>query len=306
MALHSHFNVEQNQNKILKFAWGVEHTSRIEHVKKEIAEKDSIYFDNKKNNKVIKKIDSFNFIEILGKGGFSEVYLVHDTKHNKFFAVRSINKSHTKNGKDYEYFENLQIIMKNDPYDLFGCSKPIGFIGKKFMIMNVHGPTLEKRIEEFGCLSEKDALLFILRAAHTLYWLENVCELAHGDISPSNFVFNSHSDYPHNTANMQLIDFDSLQHPEFVATNHYGTCMYASPQNNENKPYQYRANDAYALGKTIYYCVTGEKNYTERTKNMYSPIIDKIISSLICYNPDRRATYNSVIAFALYGLRKLS
>jgi serine/threonine protein kinase len=301
-----YFDIEQYQNKLFKLAWNVSHTSQIKNVKQNIEKNNYEYFDKFKKDNNVSTLGTYVIIKPLGSGGFSTVNLCFDTVNNKYVAIRNINKKYRKKKKNINNIENIRIIAKNDPDDLLGCSKPLAFIDNTFMVMNAHGPSLGHRIQNHGPLSEKEALLFIVRAAHTLYWLETVCELSHGDISPFNFVFNSPLDYPYNVANIRLIDFDSLQHPEHIEENQFGTFIYASPENNNGKPYQYRANDAYAFGKTIYYCITGERNYSSKNKHMYSSTINKILISLLHYDPNKRATYDVIISHALFGLRKLS
>jgi len=244
------------------------------------------------NTKPMFRLDNINVFKLLGAGSFSQVYLAQNTQTNQLVAIRSIKKFNQQN------IEYLNRIKKKDKIDKFGCSKMLGLINNKYMAMQLHGPSLLKRIEECGPLSEKETLQFVIRTATTLDWLQNVCKLAHGDLSPMNFVFDTIDDYPHNLSNVRLIDFDSLKPWDYVEEKSFGTFVCASPENNEGKPYQYRANDAFAFGKVINFCATGRRNLTSQNKGLCSETISKIIGFLTAYNPEKRASYRIIINIA--------
>ena len=48
---------------------------------------------NKINKKMVEKIHDYKFISKLGKGTFSDIYLVKGIKDLKYFAMKIINKT---------------------------------------------------------------------------------------------------------------------------------------------------------------------------------------------------------------------
>jgi len=233
-------------------------------------------------------VQEFNFVCYLSHGGSNLVYLGYDTKNERPVAIRKVDKN---------VANNIAIIRSNDKNDEHGCSKPYKII-KQWMIMPLHGYSLMQRVKEVGKLSEKELLSFTMRATHALSWLEKICNFSHGDISPNNFVFDSPNDYPHNFATMRLIDFDTLDHPSTIKKGFTGTIIFASPEHNSGKSFQYRSNDAYALGKVIYFCAMGHTNCFSDTKITYSSTIAKIIDGLTNKDPRKRLSYDSVFTYA--------
>ena len=240
------------------------------------------------DKKPIKTIKEINFVCDIACGGSNFVYLGYDTKNKRPVAIRKVDKS---------VADNINIIRDNDKADEYGCSKPYKIM-KQWMVMPLHGYSLMQRVREVGKLTEKELLLFTMRATTTLSWLEKTCQFSHGDISPNNFVFDSPNDYPHNFATMRLIDFDTLDHPKTIKRGFTGTIIFASPEHNSGKSFQYRSNDAYALGKVIYYCATGHTNYFSDIKTTYSNVIEKIIDGLTNKDPKKRQSYDSVFIYA--------
>jgi serine/threonine protein kinase len=238
--------------------------------------------------KPIKTVQKINFICEFERGSSNGIFLGYDTQTQLPVAIRKVNDETSK---------NISIIKNNDPNDEYGCSKPYKII-KKWIIMPLHGYSLTKRIIEVGPLNEKELLLFTVRVASTLSWLEKTCNFSHCDISPNNFVFDSLKDYPNNVSTIRLIDFDTLKQSTTIGKGFVGTIIYASPEHNAGKRFQYRANDAYALGMVIYYCATGNINYFHHTKKPYSESISKIIDSLTNTNPYKRAKYDNIVKYA--------
>lgn len=152
--------------------------------------------------------------------------------------------------------------------------------------------TLEQYIQSFGCLSEKDALIFLDQLCDALSTLhEN--HLIHGDISPKNILLTdalpieaSFSKVPgiHQHISVKLIDFDisrTFQFTNHTVTHAVGTLPYAAPDVINFKTATDRL-DIYSLGCIFFFMLTGkspkEGNVSGLLRN-YSKAVRKIFSN---------------------------
>lgn len=127
--------------------------------------------------------------------------------------------------------------------------------------------TLEQYVESFGCLSEREALVFLYQLCEGITLLRQA-DVVHGDITPRNILltdrmigdndFNRFSGV-HQRISVKLIDFDvakSAQISNHTITSTFGTLPYASPEVIDFKNPTDRA-DIYSLGCILCYMLTG-------------------------------------------------
>lgn len=134
---------------------------------------------------------------------------------------------------------------------------------------------LEDYIREFGCFSEKDALLLLCQLCDGVEALRKI-NLTHGDISPQNILLTDAS--PWNPAiagsskrhavqrditqylSVKIIDFDiskEKKKSDHEVTTIVGTSSFAAP---EIIDYRYPSDrvDIYSLGCILHYMITGK------------------------------------------------
>ncbi len=58
-----------------------------------------------------KKVDNYTIISLLGKGGMGVVYKAHDSKLNRFVAIKVLNAPEVKNSK--RMIERFKIEAQN-------------------------------------------------------------------------------------------------------------------------------------------------------------------------------------------------
>lgn len=154
-----------------------------------------------------------------------------------------------------------------------------------------HSLSLEDYINHFGCLSELDALLFMIQLCEGLEALQK-CHIVHGDISPQNILLTDRFPkttlpYPkikglHQTTAVKIIDFDIARKQrgyDHLVTTVEGTRLYAAP---EILDYQSPTDriDIYSLGCILSYMLTGKspKEFQQSMmKKSCKPRIYKII-----------------------------
>lgn len=127
---------------------------------------------------------------------------------------------------------------------------------------------LEEYISEFGCLTERDALIFLWQLCEGVKTLEKL-HLTHGDIAPGNILLTNAHEWdslfqplPAGSSRMsvKLIDFDISKQQKgsgHRVTTVLGTKSFAAP---EILDYRFPSDrvDIYGLGCVLYYMLTGE------------------------------------------------
>lgn len=132
-----------------------------------------------------------------------------------------------------------------------------------------HSLSLEDYISHFGCLSEPEALIFMVQLCEGLEALKKF-RIVHGDISPQNILLTDRfpktdCPYPkikglHQTAAVKIIDFDiarEQKESEHLVTAVEGTRLYAAPEILDYQSPTDRV-DIYSLGCILSYMLTGK------------------------------------------------
>lgn len=132
-----------------------------------------------------------------------------------------------------------------------------------------HSLSLEDYIHHFGCLSEAEALIFMLQLCEGLETLHK-CHIVHGDISPQNILLTDRfpkaaCPYPrirglHQTVAVKIIDFDIARRKRgsgHLVTTVEGTRLYAAPEILDYQSPTDRV-DIYSLGCILSYMLTGK------------------------------------------------
>lgn len=170
-------------------------------------------------------------------------------------------------------------------------SKPSGLFYPTEELKYQRTLSLEEYIQNFGCFSEKQALIFMIQLCEGLETLSRL-HLVHGDISPQNILLTDrHSFYPdaypkinglHRSIILKIIDFDITRMQK--AQNHLvtaveGTNPYAAPEILDYKTPTDRV-DIYSLGCVLSFMLTGKSPKQDIKKNLdgqYSHLVKRII-----------------------------
>lgn len=141
--------------------------------------------------------------------------------------------------------------------------------------------TLEQYVESFGCLSEREALVFLYQLCEGVSLLRQE-DFVHGDITPRNILLTDrliddkdfmHFSGIHQRISVKLIDFDiakSVQISNHAITSVFGTLPYVAPEVIDFKNPTNRA-DIYSLGCILCYMLTGispkDAGWQEKSKS---------------------------------------
>jgi len=213
------------------------------------------------NNKT-KYIGQYKIVSTLATSGYSNVYLVEDTKDlNKQYALKAIKDASEK----YKIQNEINIHQKISAHkNVLKLEKIIKMSNHYFFLFeysNEHD--LEKQIEISGKFDEQKILkvakdmICVLKYAHSL-------NIIHNDIKPSNILSKKDVYYlcdwgisvDKKTEETLHIRSDEIYVAPEVFSGHFG-----------------RNCDIYSLGCTLYYLAMGKKIYDIDDKCTYSYIM---------------------------------
>ncbi len=236
--------------------------------------------------------------DIVGKGGFSAVYLVHDGQSKqKTFALKEIINP-TKQERFQVTFEAellKRLTHRSLPhvYQVFENSK----LNRIYMLMDyVHGKNLEtlrrEQPEQRFSLALTLALLTPIVEA-VIYLHKQETPVVHRDIKPSNIII------PAGTGDAVLVDFGLAK--EYVQDKTTNVFRYGTPGYAALEQYGQGTNlrtDIYALGATFYTLLTGTIPVDVLTRTVDQHIGDPLpLAHLV--NPNIPPRVGHVIAKAM-------
>ncbi len=197
----------------------------------------------------------YEFLELIGKGGFALVYKVRDLYLERLGAIKILYKEYSKDEETIERFRREAKIYANLEHPNIVPIYDIGIVeGIVFFIMKfIEGETLSKIIRREGKLYEKRAVKIISELLDALAYIHKK-GVIHRDIKPHNIMIDKNE-------RTILADFGiarTLESTSFTKSGAIlGTAYYLSPEQAKGLPIDHRV-DIYSVGITLYEMVTGE------------------------------------------------
>ena len=178
--------------------------------------------------------------------------------------------------------------------------------------------SLEEAVTQFGCFSERDALVYICQLCEGMEALHQL-NLTHNDISPKNILLTDAPVWEQEISLipsasqkiwMKLIDFDISKEQKkwnHNVTTVMGTTPYAAP---EILDFRHPTNrvDIYSLGCILYYMLTGHSpkdTDINAHKKQFSPNTMRIINKCTTNYENRYKNVSELKADALRGIQML-
>lgn len=206
------------------------------------------------NDHVGKQIGAYRLLSILGRGGFSTVYLgEHSQSHTQ--AAIKILQTHLEVG-DIEQFRTQarSIVQLKHPHivDVFDAGLE-GSLPYTVMTYAPHG-TLRQRHPRGSRLPIETVLTYIKPLSEALQYVHNQ-GLIHRDIKPHNILIGPQNEILLSDFGIAIVS-QSIDQMYPASQNFEGTVVYAAPEQLQGRPH--RSSDQYALGIVIYEWLTGE------------------------------------------------
>ncbi|XP_030728778.1 calcium/calmodulin-dependent protein kinase type 1G isoform X2 [Globicephala melas] len=210
---------------------------------------------------------TFIFMEVLGSGAFSEVFLVKQRVTGKLFALKCIKKSPAFRDSSLE--NEIAVLKKIKHENIVTLEDIYESTTHYYLVMQlVSGGELFDRILERGVYTEKDASLVIQQVLSAVKYLhEN--GIVHRDLKPENLLYLT----PEENSKIMITDFGlSKMEQNGVMSTACGTPGYVAPEVLAQKPYS-KAVDCWSIGVITYILLCGYPPFYEDTE---SKLFEKI------------------------------
>lgn len=227
-----------------------------------------------------RKVGKYEILRKLGRGGMADVYLAHDTEHERTVALKVI-----EHGPDADSREAIEAERRGSQLQtrlaeidsrvvrIFDAGDMDGYFG--VAMEYVEGQDLSDLMRH-GAAPVDDAVDIALAVCQTLenaHKLEVTIDgkeyrgIVHGDIKPKNIRMD-------NENRVRLLDFGiakALSLSRKLTRNEFGSVPYASPERLDSGDVN-AMSDLWSLGVLLYELVTGSQPYqaesTERLERM--------------------------------------
>ncbi|XP_077190981.1 calcium/calmodulin-dependent protein kinase type 1G isoform X2 [Paroedura picta] len=219
----------------------------------------------KKQTNNIRK--TFIFMEALGSGAFSEVFLVKQRATGKLYALKCIKKSPVTRESNLE--NEIAVLKKIKHENIVTLEDIYESSTHYYLVMQlVSGGELFDRILERGVYTEKDASLVIRQVLEAVQYLHKN-GIVHRDLKPENLLYLT----PEENSKIMITDFGlSKMEQNGIMSTACGTPGYVAPEVLEQKPYS-KAVDCWSIGVITYILLCGYPPFYEETE---SKLFEKI------------------------------
>ncbi|EFP79720.2 hypothetical protein PGT21_032024 [Puccinia graminis f. sp. tritici] len=248
-------------------------------------------------------IESFELLQVIGKGSFGKVMQVRKKDTGRIYAMKTIRKAHivSRSEVTHTLAERTVLGQVNNPFIV-----PLKFSfqnsEKLYLVLScINGGELFHHLQKEGRFSEERSRLY---AAELLCALEHLhaYDVIYRDLKPENILL----DY---TGHIALCDFGlcKLNMGESEKTNTFcGTPEYLSPELLLGQGYS-KSVDWWTLGVLIYEMLSGLPPYYDENVNemyrkiLYNPLLfgpeikpqaRSLLTGLLSRNPKRRLGSN--------------
>ena len=248
--------------------------------------------------------NNFDLINLLGKGGFCNCFLVNSRKYSQKFACKVIELPDAYDIIKKEYIKNeynaLTTIQNLNIVKLYKTFESKNY---KYLILEycTHGD-LENYVKTHGPIKDVHELLHVFyMMLEPLTYFESH-NIAHNDIKPSNFLIDVHK-------RIKLADFGltkKLESEEDLCYHFIGSLPFLAPEIADRHGYMPIKADVWSFGITAFYLATGyypfkcsninELKHSQRLglivfpQNIH-PIIREIILKCLNIIPTMRSSF---------------
>ncbi|XP_056413920.1 LOW QUALITY PROTEIN: calcium/calmodulin-dependent protein kinase type 1G [Hyla sarda] len=211
--------------------------------------------------------ETFVFMEVLGSGAFSEVFLVKQRATGQHYALKCIKKVNSSRDRSLE--NEIAVLKKIKHENIVTLEDVYESSSHFYLVMQlVSGGELFDRILERGVYTEKDASNVIRQVLSAVKYLHDN-GIVHRDLKPENLLYLT----PDENAKIMITDFGlSKMEESGIMSTACGTPGYVAPEVLAQKPYS-KAVDCWSIGVITYILLCGYPPFYEETE---SKLFEKI------------------------------
>jgi serine/threonine-protein kinase len=226
--------------------------------------------DMKKTDEALKE-RGYQRGRLLGRGSFSEVYLVRNVRGEEFACKIS--------GRP-ELLEREADVLRRLDHPLFPTYVSYWRGEKGYLVMEyVTGCSLEEKIGQRGGFSAESAVQIGMEAASGLRWLHEQEGLLYRDLKPANLILCQNG-------RVRLVDFGCVCNADEKVTAKAGSPGFAAPEQMRDGERLTAACDVYGLGKTLEAVLGKRKHGQRKLKKVIAACTRENVSSRL---PDMRS-----------------
>lgn len=243
----------------------------------------------------------YEYIETIGSGSSSNVFLCSSEKYHQSFAVKCVINNKLK-ASEYNALTSL-----HHPY-IINLYEAFEYHNSEFLVMEYCPNNTLKHKRKL----KYDEFIYYARQILEALAYCHEHKIAHRDIKPEN-IFLDYYD------RIKLADFGLSKYFEQNITSNEkcGSLMYCSPEVLQKQPFDPFQADIWALGITFYYMATGSfpfpaKNYDELLQMIklghlnfanadLDPNIKLLIQKMTSKNPISRPTINDILNMTIFN-----
>ena len=209
-------------------------------------------------------IDDCKFVGVLGEGYFSVVKKYVHLESGEFVAIKELKKMHFDRD-DYRYRFLREIKLLNELFENEHIIEVLGnqnLVDQKrlYYIMPIASTNLYKYIKTYNNALSKENRIHIFDQILDAIKFAHDKSILHRDIAPNNMlVFEDDGQIKIKVSDFGLgKNLESLSYYTHSSTSNYGQILYISPQQRDFLKDANFGDDLYALGKLLYFIITGK------------------------------------------------
>jgi len=248
-----------------------------------------------KENTLFGEHDRYRLIQLLGHGGYSEVWLAEDTQTDVKVALKIFAPGKGLDDKGVELFKNeFKLVFNLNHPNLLRPTYFDVYERMPYLIM----PYYEKgsSIRLAGVIDEQVAWKFLHDVAGGLVYLHDESEppVIHQDIKPDNVLLGGNHSFLITDFGISSKAQNTLRRSVPSATSGAGTKAYMAPERFTMGYKPIKASDIWSLGASLYELMTGDPPFLEHGGSVQKE--DTVISNI----PEKcSAELNEVVAKCL-------
>ncbi len=199
--------------------------------------------------------------ELIGRGGFSEVWLAHDTWTELDIAIKVYAPGQGMDSDGLQIFsKELAGVFNLNHANLLKPTHVGQWLSMPYLIMEYcPNGALNKRV---GKLTEQEVWKVLHDVASGLAYLHGK-DIVHQDIKPDNILLDENGDYRITDFGISTKARTTLRRSIGAAAVSGGTTAYMAPERFSANPAPTKASDIWSLGAMVYELITGDVPFGE-------------------------------------------
>jgi len=214
--------------------------------------------------------DLYSLGEVLGEGGFGQVYKARRKKDGLDVAIKMLPKEYTPRD-DILREARITSKLKGNPHICQTYSVYESDDNYWLVMELIQGGELFEHLIHSGAYSEAKAAIFLRQFAEALSFV-HASGVVHGDLKPENLLLSS---WNNEDAELKLVDFGCSVMGDDPSQEYHSTVAYDPPEKRTGDP-PTPQSDVWAAGCILYVILTGSHPFDRRGTSSDEEIRKKV------------------------------